>query len=95
VPSIAPQRARAPAATAQQLTLGGDIYRQNCAACHGARGEGATGSNAPPLTASVAFEDVKNMVSRGSTEMPAMSAVLTPEQIDAVSHYVTAELTAQ
>ena len=36
-------------ATPQQLALGADVYRQNCAACHGPRGEGVTGSNAPPL----------------------------------------------
>jgi len=79
-------------ATAQQLAMGGDVFKQNCAACHGPKGEGIAGSNAPPLRALGTLDDVKNMIGRGSAEMPAMSAVLTPEQIDAVSRYVAVEL---
>jgi mono/diheme cytochrome c family protein len=79
-------------ATPQQLATGGDLYKQYCAACHGPKGQGATGSNAPPLKTVGSLDDVKNMISRGSAEMPAMSAVLTTEQIDAVSRYVAVEL---
>jgi mono/diheme cytochrome c family protein len=79
-------------ATPQQLSVGSDVYKQNCAACHGARGEGVVGSNAPALRRVQALNDVRNMVSSGSAEMPAMSAVLTSEQIDAVSRYVIVEL---
>jgi glucose dehydrogenase/cytochrome c553 len=79
-------------ASTLQLAIGADVYRQNCAACHGPKGEGATGSNAPPLKNVATLNDVRNMVSRGSSEMPAMAAALTPEQIDAVSRYVMVEL---
>jgi glucose dehydrogenase/cytochrome c5 len=80
-------------ASTSQLQAGAALYGQSCAACHGARGEGVTGSNAPALMAVSSLDDVKNVIARGSAEMPAMSAVLTPEQIDAVSRYVLVELT--
>jgi mono/diheme cytochrome c family protein len=82
-------------ASPQQLALGGELYRQSCAACHGPRGEGVAGSNAPPLQTLGSLDDVKLMVGRGSAEMPGMSALLTPEQIDAVSRYVLVQLAAQ
>jgi mono/diheme cytochrome c family protein len=34
------------------------------------------------------------MVAEGGAEMPGLAAVLTPEQIDAVSRYVLVELAA-
>jgi quinoprotein glucose dehydrogenase len=81
-------------ASSSQLALGGEVYRQSCAACHGPRGEGVAGSNAPPLQALGSLDDVKLMVGRGSAEMPPMAAMLTPEQIDAVSRYVLVQLAA-
>ena len=90
-PLPAPERV---SASTQQIALGADVYRQNCAACHGPRGEGVTGSNAPALKTAHPLDDVKNVIGRGSAEMPAMAAILTPEQIDAVSRYVLVELAA-
>jgi glucose dehydrogenase len=79
-------------ATPRQLALGGDLYKQNCAACHGPRGEGTDQAKAPQLKVLGNFEDIVNMVARGGAEMPGMAAILTPEQIDAVSRYVAVEL---
>ena len=79
-------------ASAEQLALGASLYQQNCSACHGPLGQGIAGSNAPPLTAALVLDDIKTMVSRGSTEMPGLAAVLTADQIDAVSRYVAIEL---
>ena len=87
-PAAAPQVS----ASAEQLAMGRTLYQQNCAACHGPRGQGVAGSNAPPLTAALGLEEIRNMVARGSSEMPGLAAVLTSEQIDAVSRHVSVEL---
>ena len=42
-PAAAPPDAAAPATFAEQVTLGGQLYGQNCAECHGASGEGNPG----------------------------------------------------
>ena len=91
--SVSSSTARSPvAATPQQLTMGRDLYKQLCAACHGAGGEGSAQSGAPALKRIGSLEDIRTVVERGSAAMPAMSAVLSPEQIDAVSRYVAVEL---
>lgn len=82
-------------ATPQQLATGGDLYKQICAGCHGPNGEGGVQSGAPALRTLASLDDIKNVVGRGSASMPAMSALLSPEQIDAVSRYVAIELTAR
>jgi mono/diheme cytochrome c family protein len=35
---------------------------------------------------------VKNLITRGAPEMPAMAAILSPDQIDAVARYVKVKL---
>ncbi len=80
-------------ASAEQLAMGGAAYQQNCAACHGASGEGIPGSNAPALNTQLDFIEVKNIVTNGNAEMPAMGAILTAQQIDAVSRFVAVGLT--
>lgn len=82
-------------ASPRQLQIGGAIYAQNCAACHGPKGEGVPQSNAPALKSLGSLDDIKNIITRGNAEMPAMGAVLTPEQIDSVSRYVAVELAAE
>jgi quinoprotein glucose dehydrogenase len=79
-------------ASARQLQIGEQIFRQNCAACHGADGKGNPQANAPALQSLGTFDDIKNVITRGSAEMPAMGAILTAEQIDTVSRYVAVEL---
>ena len=79
-------------ASPRQLQIGGAIYAQNCAACHGPKGEGNPQSNAPALKTLGTLDDIKNIISRGNAEMPAMGAILTPEQIDSVSRFVAVEL---
>jgi len=80
-------------ASPRQLQIGGAIYATNCAACHGPKGQG-NGSNAPALKSLGTLDDIKNIISRGNAEMPAMGAILTPEQIDSVSRFVAVELAA-
>lgn len=87
-------RAERVEATAAQLAMGGEIYKQQCAACHGPNGEGLPQGAAPPLKALGSFADIKNAIGNGGAEMPAMSAVLSSEQIDAVGRYVAVRLSA-
>ncbi len=74
---------------------GSEIYKTNCAECHGATGEGA--EKGIPLTAGHALDhseaDFLKTVSDGKgkkkdKEMPAFRDKLTPEQIKEVVSYV-------
>jgi mono/diheme cytochrome c family protein len=81
-------------ATEVQLATGQQVYGQNCAICHGAQGQGIPGGSAPQLRNAAALADVKNIISRGSAEMPGFAASLSPDQIDAVARFVKVRLAA-
>ncbi len=68
---------------------GGRLYAENCAGCHGARGEGYVG---PPLAAAGFASLVAPMVAEGGINMPPFGEVLSEDDIDAVSEFVAAEL---
>ena len=68
---------------------GGRLYAENCAGCHGARGEGYVG---PPLAPAGFASLVGPMVAQGGINMPPFGEVLSAEQIDAVSAFVADEL---
>ncbi len=62
-----------------------DLYRQNCALCHGINGGGAQG---PPLIDRPrSAEEVRAIVVAGRGEMPSFSDKLSEEQITAVAEY--------
>jgi ubiquinol-cytochrome c reductase cytochrome c subunit len=69
----------------------GRLYAENCAGCHGARGEGFVG---PPLAPAGFASLVAPMVAQGGINMPPFGGVLSEDDIDAVSEYVAAELAA-
>ncbi len=79
-------------ATKAELTRGGQVFAQQCAACHGRRGEGIPGFSAPALTELVKVSDIATIVNNGSAEMPAMSAILSAEDIDAVIKFVAVQI---
>src|SRR5690606_37807559 len=81
-------------ATPAQLASGAAAYTRVCAVCDGPQGEGIQGGNAPPLTATASLEDVRNLIARGSAEMPGMAAILSVEEIVAVARFVKVRLTA-
>jgi glucose dehydrogenase/cytochrome c553 len=81
-------------ATPAQLATGQAAYTRTCAVCHGPQGEGIPGGNAPPLKATAALNDVRNIITRGSAEMPGMASILSAEEIDAVARFVKVRLTA-
>lgn len=76
-----------------QSTLRGgrEIYARSCAACHGAQGEGVSGSTSP-LIGLTDFNFIRRVVTRGSIKMPAMQTLLTKEEIEQVSRFVAVEL---
>jgi ubiquinol-cytochrome c reductase cytochrome c subunit len=68
---------------------GARVYAENCAGCHGAKGEGYVGpSLAPAGFASL----VAPMVEQGGINMPPFAGVLGAQDVDAVSEYVAQEL---
>lgn len=70
---------------------GADIYRQSCATCHGATGEGGT---APPLIGAddrLTLNETREIVSEGRGQMPGWAQTLRPEAIEAVVDYVRSE----
>ena len=80
-------------ADSEKMALGLDVYNNKaaCGACHilkAAASEGNIGPNLDILKPTE--EQVKLIVTEGLGVMPAFGeeGILTPEEIDAVSHYV-------
>lgn len=80
-----------PATTiAGDLELGGRVFAQNCASCHGEQGGGGMG---PRLADGRVLEqypdpnDHREVVVEGRGAMPAWGGKLTDEEIDAVVRY--------
>jgi mono/diheme cytochrome c family protein len=74
----------------QEAGQGETVYKQKCAMCHGAAGEGKVG---PKLQATrVAEDDIVLMLSKGKEgkKAPHSKTItgLNDEQIKAVAHYV-------
>ncbi|MGQ9425575.1 outer membrane protein assembly factor BamB family protein [Gilvimarinus sp. F26214L] len=82
-------------ASPQQLKTGRQMFGQHCAVCHGSAGEGLPQSGAPALRGLGHFADIKAIIGNGSAEMPAMAAVMTADQLDAVARYVAVELSGR
>jgi quinohemoprotein ethanol dehydrogenase len=76
------------------LATGKQVFADNCATCHGAGGQGGNGG--PDLTTIASAKDkgrVAEQVRNGGGGMPPFKGTLTPAQIDAVSAYVTQQIT--
>lgn len=82
-------------ATPEELALGETKFGQVCAICHGAKGVGMPGGNAPPLTNRTDYENIARVIAQGQGEMPSMAAALKPEEIDAVAKYTVRQLGPQ
>ena len=79
----------APALAAADPQAGSSVYGSQCAGCHGARGEGASG----PALAAAAFADlVAPKVRQGGGGMPAFSGRLSAADVADVSAFVAQEL---
>lgn len=92
--AVSGSRVAAPAAGAQQLATGEQVFRDNCERCHSIDGRRATGRPTFPGTD---FNNVKpseklvmQQALRGIPEaMPSFRGRLTREQLQAVAAYVT------
>ncbi len=72
------------------LEQGRDIYRINCASCHGVSGDGGVGLKLSEGTVADRFpviEDQIDLVTNGRDAMPAYVDRLSEEEIDAVVRY--------
>ena len=69
---------------------GRELFATNCAACHGASGEGR---GAAPSLIGVSdrhtVDEIETVIRHGRTGMPAFDATLSDEQIDDVLAYIT------
>jgi alcohol dehydrogenase (cytochrome c) len=75
---------------ADTVVDGGQLFSDNCSTCHGADGGGGNGG--PDLTSIPSSRDlraVEEQVANGGGGMPAFRDNLSPEEIRAVSLYVT------
>ena len=88
--------APAPRASAQSTALatpnaanGREIYRQSCAPCHGANGQGGTGGGAALHAARLGTLDaVAALIAAGRNNMPGYASTLSAQQVRDVSAYV-------
>ncbi len=77
---------------AASLVSGEELYTASCAVCHGSSGEGGSGPALVGKARAADVANVQNIITYGRGMMPGFSATLTPEQIEAVTQYVTQEL---
>ena len=82
-----------PVAQAAPTTQGEQVFRANCAGCHGLQGEG--GTEGPSLHAlpaeSATVPGVANVVRRGPNGMPPFANQLSDADVQAVADYVVSE----
>jgi mono/diheme cytochrome c family protein len=73
------------------LAQGRDVYRSQCAQCHGSRGGGGSGVKLAGVVAASYpnFEDHVAVIrdGKGSGRMPAFGDRLSPEEIEAVARW--------
>jgi cytochrome c oxidase cbb3-type subunit 3 len=73
---------------------GAEVYKSNCAACHGAEGKGMAAMGAPNLTDKVWLYGgseatiIETVLKGRNGMMPAHETILTPEKIHLLTAYV-------
>ncbi|MFN3429554.1 MAG: c-type cytochrome, partial [Candidatus Sericytochromatia bacterium] len=91
--TAAPAAGASAPAKVQQAAAGGDgaaVYsKNNCAACHGAKGEGAVGPNLQQIEAK-GDEHIRTVISNGKGAMPAFKDQIKGAELDALITYVKA-----
>jgi quinohemoprotein ethanol dehydrogenase len=84
-----PKTTEADPTAAGNATAGKAVFADNCAACHGADGQGGNGG--PDLTSipdAKKLAAVKNQVEKGGGGMPAFTGQLSPQEISDVAAFV-------
>ncbi len=72
---------------ARGATVGEDLYRANCAICHGVNGGGAEGP--PIIDRSRTPSEIESIVRSGRGQMPSFAEKLSDEQIAAIAQYAS------
>jgi len=79
-----------PAATQDELAVGGFLFGKLCAKCHGGAGEGARRLGISRSD----YAGIKEIIARGTIayggNMPAWTGILSADQIDDVTKYILA-----
>lgn len=82
-----------PLADAQTISIGAQVFQQNCAACHGDQGQGhAALAQAPALDGSEHSwhhpdGQIQDQILNGGVDMPSFAETLTNEEVIAVIRY--------
>lgn len=71
------------------LAQGQQIYKANCASCHGQKGGGGIGTKLAGLVAKKYpnIADQEAVIANGRSSMPKFGSRLSPEEINAVARY--------
>jgi quinohemoprotein ethanol dehydrogenase len=96
---VAPARpGPAPAAATRNrvgdMANGERIYKSACVYCHGERGEGGEGGG-KAIAKELGVEGVQAVVANGRNKMPAFGAILSADQLQDLSTYVSRQLRPQ
>ena len=70
---------------------GPDVYRQSCATCHGATGDGGTAPALIGVDDQLTLDETREIVRQGRGQMPGWAQTLSSEAIEAVVDYVRSE----
>lgn len=72
------------------LVLGRDVYSRNCVSCHGASGQGGTGTKLSEGAVTAKYPDTAEqlaIVANGRNQMPAFAGKLSDDEIEAVVRF--------
>lgn len=89
-PFILVQPEPEPVATQNELAVGGFLFANMCTKCHGRAGLGSRGI----AISRSDYAGIKETITRGTIvyggNMPSMTGILSPDQIDDVTKYILA-----
>jgi mono/diheme cytochrome c family protein len=79
---------------AGNASTGSEVFGQNCAACHGGKGEGGTGPKLAGEADAADPETVVDQIRNGGGGMPSFGDRLSEQELADVSAYVVKDLAA-
>lgn len=90
--SLIPKTLTAGSTTSAQTISGKDLYKNNCARCHGDDGTGGKGPNLTTEKKQAKWKDsdekLVGKITKGTFGMPAFGKKLKPEEIKSIAAYV-------
>jgi mono/diheme cytochrome c family protein len=75
-----------------EASSGEELYRSNCATCHGTDGSGGLGKNLHGVADRLTVEEHIEIVTNGKPPMPKFGGQLSADEIEAVVEYERTEL---